>query len=262
MSATEAGVMRLERGAELAVLTIDSPPLNLFNRAMWDALREHVGALSADPPRGLLIRAEGKVVSAGVDVHVFSGLDEAAARRLWEPEIQTMHALQALPCPTVFAAHALTLTAAFEMALSCDLLLAARSASFGLVERRVGLTPAIGGTQRLAERAGPARARELVMSGDVYDAETLERWGVVNRVYDDAGFDERARAFAQDLAEGPTLAHAATKRIVQAQVDRGVAGADAVMPEIAAALFATEDLQGAVRSFLADGPSRATFRGR
>ena len=119
----------------------------------------------------------------------------------------------------------------------------------------------MGGTQRLAERAGPARARELVMTGELYDAATLERWNVVNRVLPDEGFDEAARAFALGLASGPTLAHAATKRIVRAQSRRARA-ADALVPEVAGELFATEDLQGAVRSFLTDGPGQATFEGR
>ena len=100
-----------------------------------------------------------------------------------------IHTVEELPLPTVFAAHALCLTAAFELSLACDLLLAAESARFGLVETVVGLTPAMGGTQRLAERAGPARARELVMTGALYDAATLERWNVVNRVLPDDGFD-------------------------------------------------------------------------
>jgi enoyl-CoA hydratase/carnithine racemase len=163
----------------------------------------------------------------------------------------------------VFAAHALCLTAAFELSLACDILLAARSARFGLVETVVGLTPAMGGTQRLVERAGPARARELVMTGELYDAATLERWNVVNRVLADEGFDEAARAFARRLAEGPTCAHAATKQTVRACLDEGgPRGADRRVPEIAGGLFATEDLKCAVRSFLDRGPGHASYEGR
>ena len=162
----------------------------------------------------------------------------------------------------MFAAHALCLTAAFELSLGCDLLLAAQSARFGLVEIVVGLTPAMGGTQRLAQRAGPARAREFVMTGGLYDAATLERWNVVNRVLPDDGFDEAARAFATTLANGPTKAHAATKAIVRRAMEGGIGAADAAVPELAGALFATEDLKGAVRSFLEQGPGKATYQGR
>ena len=229
--------VRLERDdGPLAVLTLDAPPLNLFDRAMFEGMERAVGELEADAPRGLLVRAEGRAVSGGVDVHVFDDLPTADAARLWTALLDLIHRVERLPCPTVFAAHALTLTAAFEVSLACDLLLAAESARFGLVERVVGLTPAMGGTQRLAERAGPARARELVMTGALYDAATLERWNVVNRVLADEGF--------------------------RGYLEGGVARADELVPEIAGGLFATEDLQQAVKTFLEQGPGHATFAGR
>ena len=259
---TAEGPVRLERDGALAVVTLAAPPLNLFDQAMIDGVRAAVGAVAADPPRGLLVRAEGRVVSGGVDVHLFDGLSPEDAAALWRDLLALIHTVEELPFPTVFAAHALCLTAAFELSLACDLLLAARSARFGLVETVVGLTPAMGGTQRLAERAGPARARELVMTGALFDAATLERWSVVNRVLPDDGFDAAARAFARELAEGPTLAHAATKRLVRAQVQGGARAADALVPDVAGALFATEDLRNAVRSFLEQGPGRATYEGR
>ena len=254
--------LRLERDGPLAVLTFDSPPLNLFDAAMIEALRGAVAELDADNPRGLLVRAEGRVVSGGVNVQLFDGLSVEDAERLWADLLALVHTVEELPFPTVFAAHALCLTAAFELALACDLLLAAESARFGLVETVVGLTPAMGGTQRLAERAGPARARELVMTGETYGAATLERWNVVNRVLPDEGFDAAARAFAHALASGPTRAHAATKRIVRAQIVGGARAADAIVPEVAGGLFATEDLKNAVRSFLEQGPGKAVYEGR
>jgi enoyl-CoA hydratase len=252
----------LARDGALAVITLDSPPLNLFDAAMLDALRVAVDDVAGDPPRGLLVRAEGRVVSGGVNVAMFDGLSVDDAAALWRELLALIHTVEELPLPTVFAAHALCLTAAFELALGCDLLLAAESARFGLVETVVGLTPAMGGTQRLAERAGPARARELVMTGELFDAAALERWNVVNRVLPDDGFADAALAFARGLAEGPTRAHAATKGIVRVQVEGGARAADERVPELAGDLFGTEDLQGAVRSFLERGPGHATYRGR
>jgi enoyl-CoA hydratase/carnithine racemase len=255
--------IRVEHDGPLAVLTLDSPPLNLFERELIEELIVAVRALAAAPPRGLLIRASGRVVSGGVDVHEFDGLSAERGATLWEELLGLVHTVEELPLPTVFAAHGLCLTAAFELSLACDLLLAAESARFGLVETVVGLTPAMGGTQRLAERAGPARARELVMTGELYDAATLERWNVVNRVLPDEGFAQAAHAFALSLAQGPTRAHAATKAIVAAVREDGAArAADARVPVLAGELFATEDLRGAVRSFLEEGPGKATYAGR
>jgi enoyl-CoA hydratase/carnithine racemase len=139
---------------------------------------------------------------------------------------------------------------------------ASESASFGLVEAVVGLTPGAGGTQRIAERAGPARAREFVMSQGVYEASTLERWNVVNRVVPDGDLVEKGMRFAHRLASGPTKAHAATKRIVRAYLEGGIDEADRAVAEVVAPLFETDDLQRAVRSFLTEGPGKATFEGR
>jgi enoyl-CoA hydratase/carnithine racemase len=193
---------------------------------------------------------------------VFDDLGEERAREFAHELLSLTHKIEDLPFPTIAVVHGLCLTAGFELALACDIVWAAESARFGLVEAVVGVTPFMGGTQRVAERAGPARARELVMSGDLYDAETLERWNVINRVSKDASLGPDAAKFAARLASGPTRAHAATKKIVRAQVEHGTRGADERTPELAAALFATEDLKAAVKTFLKHGPGNATFDGR
>nr|WP_296778190.1 enoyl-CoA hydratase/isomerase family protein [Rhodococcus sp. (in: high G+C Gram-positive bacteria)] len=250
-----------DAGAEVAVLTFDHGPLNLFDQAMFDAVVANVADLTANPPRAVLLRSEGKVNSAGVDVHVFDGLSAQQGADLWRQLFADIaHPLEALPCPVIYAAHGLTLTAAFEISLACDIILAGPKAKFGLVEIVVGLTPSMGGPQRLAERAGSGRARELVMTGDLYDAQTLKDWGVVNAVHDDV--DAAAKALTERLADGPTVAHAATKQIVQAWRSGGIAHADEVTSDVSGALFETEDLRGAVQSFLTNGPGKATYTGK
>ncbi|MGB9186200.1 MAG: enoyl-CoA hydratase/isomerase family protein [Solirubrobacteraceae bacterium] len=255
--------VRLERDAGLAIVTFDSPPLNLFTRALEQGLVATLDELERDRPRGVLFRAEGRAVSGGVDVSLFAALaGPEEATETFDELVSLARRVDSLPCPTVFAAHALCLTWAFELALACDVILAAQSASFGLVERVIGLTPAMGGTQRLAERAGTGRAREFVMTGGRYSAEELERWNVVNRVLPDQGFDAAAREFAAELAAGPTLAHAATKRVIRDFLHGGVELANERVGGVAGELFASQDLQNAVTSFLAEGPGKATFHGR
>jgi enoyl-CoA hydratase len=250
---------RLERAGDLGVLVLDDPPLNLFGREM---VGDILAALDeADGVRALLVRAEGEYFTGGADVNVFDGLSAADAERFVDELLAITHRIEDLPFPTLASVHGLCLTAGLELSLACDMIWAAESARFGLVEAVVGLTPLMGGTQRMAERAGPARAREFVMSAGLYDAATLERWNVINRVLPDGELAEKSMRFAERLAAGPTRAHHATKRIVRAYLEHGVRGADERAAEIGAPLFETEDLQGAVKSFLAEGPGKATFTG-
>jgi enoyl-CoA hydratase len=253
---------RFEREGNVGVIVIDDPPLNLFGSELSAALVGALGEAESSGVRALVIRAEGNVFTGGADVNVFDGLTPEAAEDFVAQLLVLAHRVEDLPFPTVACVHGLCLTAGFELSLACDMIWAAESAQFGLVEIVIGATPLMGGTQRVAERAGPARARELVMSGGLYPAETLERWNVINRVLPDDELLEKTMRFAERLAAGPTVANAATKRVVRSALDEGVRGADARMAEIAMPLFGSEDLKGAVRSFLEEGPGKARFEGR
>ena len=255
--------IRLEFDGDVAVATLDDPPLNLFRAETMEQLavvRDDVASSSA---RAFVWRAEGDIFTGGVDVKLFTEIKnaemgvEAASRGVRE-----LSAFETLEIPTLALVQGLCLTAGLETSLGCDMIWAAEGARFGLVERVVGLTPFGGGVQRMAERAGPARAREFVMSGSLYDAETMLSWGVLNRVLPPGDLIEKGMEFARDLAAGPTVAHAATKKIVRAYLDGGIAAADDATGEIAGALFGTEDTKNAAISFLEDGPGKATFEGR
>ncbi len=271
--ASSATPVRIERDGDVAVVVLEAPPLNLFDESVFAGFEQVAAELDAltepgrpDRARAVLFEARGKVVSGGVDVTAFREIAEGPdpgqrGAALWARLLRIAQTIEDLPVPTVFAAHGLTLTAAFEISLACDVLLAAERASFGLVEIVVGLTPSMGGPQRLAERAGPARAKELIFTGERWPAAVLERWDVVNRVLPDDGFAEAARDYARRVAAGPTLAHAATKRLVTTAVRHGVRAADEITPQVSGPLFGTADLRGAVASFLEDGPGKATYTG-
>ena len=112
----------------------------------------------------------------------------------------------------------------------------------------------------MAERPGAARAREFVMTGGLYTAETLHDWGVINRVLAADELLETARGFAARVASGPTQAHAATKRIVRAQADHGTRGADNRAAGLTAHLFDAQDTQSAVHTFWDTAPARRNSR--
>jgi enoyl-CoA hydratase/carnithine racemase len=261
----ETPTIRLERDGPVAQIVLSNPPLNLFTDSSFDEAMACLDDVEASDLRALVWRAEGEIMSGGVDVANFQRIVDEGPERASEfaaPLVGATRRLEALEIPTLALCHGVCVTAAFEIALGCDLIWASESAQFGLVEAVIGLTPGAGGTQRMAERAGPGRAREFVYTAGLFDAATLERWNVVNRVVADDELREKGMRFAHRLADGPTQAHAATKRIVRAYLRGGIDEADRITAEQFAHLFATEDLQGSVKSFLAEGPGKATFKGR
>jgi enoyl-CoA hydratase/carnithine racemase len=251
----------LERDGAVAVMVLDDPPLNLYREETQAALEACVGEVEGSDARALVWRAEGKVFTGGVDVNLFQRMVEEGGRREGGllPLVQRIERLE---IPTLSLLHGVCLTWGLEIALGTDLIWAGESARIGLVEANVGLSPGAGGTQRLAQRAGVSRAAEFVFTAGFYEARELHEWGVVNRVVADGELHAKGLEFARKLADGPTKAHGATKAILRAFREGGVAAADEVTPDTMGALFHTEDLQNAVRTFLAEGPGKATFEGR
>ena len=247
---------------DVGEVVLADPPLNLFSMELAGDLTRAADEARESGARAVLVRAEGENFSAGANVEIFLGRDEAAARELIDEFMPVIRRFAAIEVPTVAAVQGLCLAAGLEVALGCDLIWAAEGAQLGLVEAVIGATPFGGGTQRLVARAGAGRAAEAVLTGRPYPAETMLAWGVVNRVVASQDLLEKARAFARRLAKGPTLAHAATKQMIRLTVDEGVEAADAALPEAGAKVMASEDLQEGARTLLEKGPGNATFAGR
>jgi enoyl-CoA hydratase/carnithine racemase len=246
----------------LGEIVIDDPPLNLFGLELINGLSDAAEQVIASDARAVLVRAEGDNFSAGANVELFLDRDERSARELLEGFIPMIRRFSEIDVPTIAAVHGLCLAAGLEVALTCDLIWAAEGAQLGLVEAVIGATPFGGGTQRLVARAGAGRAAEAVTSARPYPAETMLEWGVVNRVLPAGELLDKTRAYARRLAAGPTLAHAATKRMIRLAVDDGVAAADAALPAEGAKVMASEDLQNGARTLLEKGPGHAVFKGR
>lgn len=258
--------IRFETSGALGLLTLANPPLNLFDEELIADLRAAVNQAMQLPLRGLMVRAEGKHFSGGADVRIFRGRTVDEARQRFTSHLRTISDLEELPFPTIAAVQGACMAAGLELALACDLIWAASSARFGQVEASIGTTTLLGGVQRLAERAGPSRARELIYTADQYDAATFERWNIVNRVVPDEKLESEAMAFAERLVGGATLAFAAGKKIVRAYLDGGIRKADAVVDEIGPALFDSADMRAGVQGLLEYGPQgfhdKVVFKGR
>ncbi|HXF00566.1 MAG TPA: enoyl-CoA hydratase/isomerase family protein [Solirubrobacterales bacterium] len=252
---------RFDLDGDVGEIVLTDPPLNLFDLELARDLADVTQQAAESAARAILVRAEGDNFSAGANVEIFLGRDEAAARELLMEFIPLIRRFAEIPVPTVAAVRGLCLAAGLEVALSCDLIWAAEGSQLGLVEAVIGATPFGGGTQRLVARAGAGRAAEAVLTARAYSAETMLDWGVVNRVVEPDDLEAKARAFAGRLAEGPTLAHAATKEMIRLTVDEGVEAADAALSQAGAKVMASEDLQRGARTLLEKGPGHGAFEG-
>ena len=148
--------------------------------------------------------------------------------------------------------------------MRCDLIIAADDAKFAQVEQHIGAATFLGGAYLLAERCGPARACEICFSGDFYDAVSFERWNIINRIVPRASLRAEAMAWAQRLADRPTMAHAATKRWC-AFLDHGVRAADEMLLDLSPPIFDSADFKAGVQAVVKLGSKSfrgtVTFRG-
>ncbi len=255
--------VRFTEDGALGVLTLDSPPLNLIGDALIGDLAAAVDRVEAtDGLRALLVRGEGKVFSAGADVKLFAGKGSPEMRPLIASFRELGRRIEAVPFPTVAAVQGTCMAGGFELALFFDLIWAAEGTMLGLPETRLGIVPLAGGVERIAARAGLTRARTIAIGGELYPAEVLAKWGVIDRVLPADELYESAEAFARTLANGPTLAFGVIKQLAHAYLQDGVPGADALLLNAAVSLFDTEDARRGIETFLTTGAATASYEGR
>ncbi len=253
----------MSRTATVGIITIRDPPLNLFSLELIAELSAATVEAETAPIRALLLRSEGEHFTAGAQAdEVFGNLTQAEGEARIAGFLELAHRTERLPFPTLAAVRGLCLAAGLETVLTLDLIWASETAQFAFAEPVIGLTPIIGGTYRLAARAGAGRAIEMVLTARPYPAATFAEWGVVNRVLPDAELDEKTLAFAHRLAAGPTRAYDVTKQLLLAYREQGLAAADALTARACAPLFETDDLAHGIESLLSKGPGHATFHGR
>lgn len=251
----------------IGVVTLNNPPLNLLSTKLLADLDAAVDAAAGSAARAVIVRAEGNHFGAGADAgDMFAGVRGEQARPQIIGWVHTLRKLETLPVPVVAQVQGTCVGGGLELALYCDVIVAGSSARFGHLEANLGTATLLGGAQRIAERAGPARARMFVYTADAFDAATCERWGIVQQVVADHLLGETVDALARRLADGPTRAHAITKRLIGAQRDQGVAAADELLLDLAHTVYDTADMQHGVAVLVEHGArklkEKTSFVGR
>jgi enoyl-CoA hydratase len=246
-------ILRLERRRAVVVLTLQRPQrLNALDNALVSALGEAFAGFEADESlRVIVITGEGRAFSAGADITELAALTGPHAFSAHVKAITDVYRrLQQLRQPSIAAINGLALGGGLELALACDLRIAARSAQLGVPEVKLGLLPAAGGSQRLARFLPPAIAKQMLLTGDPISAQTALDHGLVNEVVEDERVLDSALRLAGRLAEGPPLAMAAAKRLIDEGAPMDLETAILLERETISLLFATDDCTEGTRAFL------------
>lgn len=192
---------------------------NALHGPLWDEIRATAEAIAGEAPRAVLLTGAGGHFSAGMDLkpdnpilnELMAGLqedDEARLRALIEGLKASLEAVRNLPCPVVAAIEGACTGGGLELALACDIRVAAEDAFFSLPETQLGLMPDVGGTIRIKSLIGAARAAHFILSGERVDAETAAHWGLVQAVTPKGGAEDAARAMIATLQRSaPRASH-------------------------------------------------------
>jgi enoyl-CoA hydratase/carnithine racemase len=233
----------------VATLLLSNPPQNRLNSATTADFRAAIETIHADRRiRAVVVRADGDNFSYGGDISGWLEVDPAEIGGNIAVGIEQFRAFENLPVPVISVVQGRCFGGAFEMVLRTDIIVAAESARFCHSEQTLGLITLMGGVQRVAERAGRARAIRWAMTSEHVPAREMLDAGVVTEVVPDDQLLAAAYGWAERLAKGPTLAHAAHKRMLTAWSNSGVAAADSLIGELAEALWRTEDARCGIAS--------------
>jgi enoyl-CoA hydratase/carnithine racemase len=249
-----------ELDGQVAVLTLQSAPHNLLTNELLDEVISALDWVKQVGARAVVLRSRLRHFSAGADMAAFESVERGEAPQL--PLLELLEAFEALPVPIIASVHGICVGGGLELALACDFVVAGETAKLGAVEVGLGLVPLMGAVQRMTQRAGAARAKEMALFGRRYDAHTLERWNIINRVVRDDELAVVTMTLAQELAHGPSVAHASIKRLVAIAQSEGVSAADHQMQQLQAEVWRSQDLKTGIASLIEKGPGYAQFEGR
>jgi len=233
--------VRFERQKSIGHIVLANPPDNLLNIRFSECLQEAVHAAGDSDIRVLLIRAEGENFSRGGDILDFITRDANSFRTFVGNVHRSYRAIEALQVPTVCAVRGAAYGGGLELVLACDLVVAAENAEFFCVEASVGSAPLAGAVQRLASRAGPARAARYAMLSEKFSGAVAGQLGIVSHVVPEIEVERTALALAQKLSAGPTRSYGAIRGLLKAWSGGGIPAADALQLDLTIGLHSTED---------------------
>ncbi len=256
-----ADLVLLDRRADgVAVVTLNNPKVNALSREVLAELHAAAVELTTNPPGAVVITGGERIFAAGADISQFGGTAEAEV--IGAGFHTALDAVAAIPRFVIAAVSGYALGGGCELTLACDYRIAGERAVFGQPEILLGIIPGGGGTQRLSRAVGASRAKELMITGRQVRAEEALRIGLADEVVPTEELHERALALAAEVAKGALVAQSLVKQAVDQGLGVALADGLAIERRMFVDVFATEDSQVGVQSFLEHGPGKAEFTGR
>jgi enoyl-CoA hydratase/carnithine racemase len=255
--------VQVEIEEAIAVIRLDRPPMNALNAQVQSEIADAAAQVSADPDvRAVVLYGGEKVFAAGADIKEMAdasyGRMATDTRRLQD----SFTAVAKIPKPVVAAITGYALGGGLELALCADFRVVGTSARVGQPEILLGVIPGAGGTQRLPRLVGPARAKDIVFTGRFVGADEALAIGLADKVVPDADVFGAATELVRRYARGPALALRAAKQAIDSGLDVDLATGLEIERLHFAGLFATQDQRAGMRSFVENGPGKATFTGQ
>jgi enoyl-CoA hydratase len=232
-----------KKGDGVALLTISRPEaLNAMNAAMLDELREVIGQVESDEEvKVLVVTGAGRAFVAGADIDYMSRLTPQQAKEWSEKGQATVGRLENMSKPVIAAVNGYALGGGTELALACDIRVASDKAVFGQPEVKLGMIAGFGGTQRLTRLVGPGRAKEMLFTGDHYDAEAARQMGLVNTVVPGDELLDYCLDMAKKIASRGALAVRLSKEAVNHGQDMDLQKALHLESTLYAVVFSTDE---------------------
>jgi enoyl-CoA hydratase len=243
-----------------ATVRLNRPPMNAIDSRMQEELRDAARQVSADQSvRAVVVYGGEKVFAAGADVKEFAAMSHAQVMRDAERLSSSVDAVARIPKPVIAAVTGYALGGGCELALAADFRVSAEDAKWGQPEILLGIIPGMGGTQRLPRLIGPAPAKDLIYSGRMIDAGEALGLGLVDTLVPAEDVYRTAVEMATAYANGPALALQAAKAAIDGGLDADLGSGLRLESHLFASLFATADRETGIRSFLENGPGKASF---
>jgi enoyl-CoA hydratase/carnithine racemase len=261
MAEPEFVTLQVEDG--VGTIRLDRPKMNAIDEQLhWEVRAAAMEAGQRTDVRAVVLYGGERVFAAGADIKAMSQLS-GASMVAWDQELTaSFTAVARIPKPVIAAVTGYALGGGYELALCADFRVLGTNAKVGQPEILLGVIPGAGGTQRLARLVGPAKAKDLVFTGRHVGAEEALGMGLADAVVPDDEVYPTAVAMARKFAAGPPLALAAAKRAIDEGLDHDLDAGLELESRLFAELFQTEDQKTGMRSFLENGPGKATFSGR